>query len=155
MRNMILDIGAGSYCRGDVCLDVNPHWSSKYHDPTKFDFIAPKSRLYDYVIANADYPLPFRDNAFDGVLMIHVIEHLRCPYQTLLEVRRVLKPGGFLTIVTPNSYRNKADAYDEGHIYSFTPYSLPRLVRLVFSDVKVGTIFNELDIIINATKKNF
>ena len=149
---MILDIGAGSYCRGDVCLDVNPQWSSPFHDPSRFDFIRPRSKLYDYVIANADYPLPFRDGAFDGVLMIHVIEHLRCPYQTLLEVRRVLKPGGSVTIVTPNSYRNKADAYDEGHIYSFTPYSLPRLIGLVFKDVRTATIFNDLDLIARAVK---
>ena len=152
---MILDIGAGSYCRGDVCLDVNPQWSSPHHDPSRFDFIAPKSKLYDYVIANADYPLPFRDGAFDGVLMIHVIEHLRCPYQTLIEVRRILKPGGSLTIVTPNSFVSRADAYDDGHVYSFTPYTIPRLVGLVFSEIKTGTIFNELDIIIKATKKTF
>ena len=143
---MILDVGAGSYCRGDVCLDVNPHWSSRYHDPTRFDFIAPKAKIYDYIIADADYPLPFRDNAFDKVLMIHVIEHLRCPYRTLLEVKRVLKPGGSVVIVSPNSYRNPADAYDSGHIYSFTPYSLPRLASLVFSEVKATTIFNELDL---------
>jgi ubiquinone/menaquinone biosynthesis C-methylase UbiE len=46
--------------------------------------------------------LPFSDNYFDIVTMIDVIEHLYDPDYAISEVRRVLKPGGFAVISTPN-----------------------------------------------------
>jgi len=47
-----------------------------------------------------DLGLP--SNHFDAVIMNHVIEHLHNPVETLVECRRVLKPGGLLSVVTPN-----------------------------------------------------
>ena len=146
-----IDIGSGNYCRADVCMDINPFGTGVGYDPTKFDFIAPKSQLYDYVIADANFNLPFRDNAFESATMIHVIEHLRCPYTTLMEIKRVLKPGGSLIIVTPNSYKNMADMYDRTHIYSFTPYSLESLCRLVFTNVSIQLIQHDLDLMANCS----
>ncbi len=46
--------------------------------------------------------LPFRDGAFDAVLLIHVVAHLYDPLPALREVRRVLRVGGQLGLVTPN-----------------------------------------------------
>ncbi|MGC9107252.1 MAG: class I SAM-dependent methyltransferase [Infirmifilum sp.] len=46
--------------------------------------------------------LPFSDNYFDIVTMIDVIEHLYDPDYAISEVRKVLKPGGFAVISTPN-----------------------------------------------------
>jgi SAM-dependent methyltransferase len=43
-----------------------------------------------------------RDETYDAVTMSHVIEHLHDPVSALQEVRRILKPGGTLWIVTPN-----------------------------------------------------
>jgi SAM-dependent methyltransferase len=49
--------------------------------------------------------LPFKDNSFDIVLMMEVFEHLgRNPVFALLEIRRVLKPGGTFIMSTPNFY---------------------------------------------------
>jgi SAM-dependent methyltransferase len=47
-------------------------------------------------------PLPFPDNYFDVVVMVEVVEHLYDPDYAISEVRRVLKPGGFIVISTPN-----------------------------------------------------
>jgi ubiquinone/menaquinone biosynthesis C-methylase UbiE/uncharacterized protein YbaR (Trm112 family) len=44
--------------------------------------------------------LPFPDNFFDGAFNIFVIEHIADPEPVLLEIRRVLKPGGQLVIAT-------------------------------------------------------
>jgi ubiquinone/menaquinone biosynthesis C-methylase UbiE len=46
--------------------------------------------------------LPFRDEAFDAVLLMHVVAHLRDPILALREARRVLRPGGKLGLATPN-----------------------------------------------------
>ena len=45
----------------------------------------------------------FPDNSFDAVTMNHVIEHAAHPIRTLMACRRVLKPGGQLVVVTPNT----------------------------------------------------
>jgi SAM-dependent methyltransferase len=49
-------------------------------------------------------PYPVADNSFDAVIMTEVYEHLRdYPVHSLVEVRRILRPGGFLLFTTPNS----------------------------------------------------
>jgi len=45
--------------------------------------------------------LPFPDASFDVVTIWAVIEHVRDPRQALLEIRRVLRPGGLLFCDTP------------------------------------------------------
>lgn len=46
--------------------------------------------------------LPFADNTFDVVLSTEVIEHTPDPLASVLEMVRVLKPGGHLVLSTPN-----------------------------------------------------
>lgn len=46
--------------------------------------------------------LPFADNEFDTVVSLETFEHLMNPYYALLEVRRVLSPGGRFLCSVPN-----------------------------------------------------
>jgi len=46
--------------------------------------------------------LPFGDNIFDVVFSTEVIEHTPSPLSAVLEMYRVLKPGGRLILSTPN-----------------------------------------------------
>ena len=49
-------------------------------------------------------PYPLADDAFDAVVMTEVFEHLRdYPVTSLIEVRRVLRPGGRLYLTMPNA----------------------------------------------------
>ncbi len=48
------------------------------------------------------FHLPFPDNSLDIVLSSEVVEHLPDPMPALQEMRRVLKPGGYAMITTPN-----------------------------------------------------
>jgi SAM-dependent methyltransferase len=49
--------------------------------------------------------LPYDDGAFDVVLLTEVIEHLPSHYRLVEEIGRILKPGGFLVLSTPNIQR--------------------------------------------------
>jgi 2-polyprenyl-3-methyl-5-hydroxy-6-metoxy-1,4-benzoquinol methylase len=49
-------------------------------------------------------PFPLADESFDIILLTEVLEHLRdYPLRTLIEARRILKPGGILLLTTPNA----------------------------------------------------
>lgn len=48
--------------------------------------------------------IPFADGAFDLVLLDNVLEHVRDRDRTLAEIRRVLRPGGLLYLVTPKPF---------------------------------------------------
>lgn len=46
--------------------------------------------------------LPYRDATFDSVICVDVLEHVNDLQQTLLEIQRVLKPGGIFFFDTIN-----------------------------------------------------
>jgi SAM-dependent methyltransferase len=47
--------------------------------------------------------LPFDDGSYDIVLSTQVLEHVRDPAEVCREMARVLKPGGYLFLTTPQS----------------------------------------------------
>lgn len=52
--------------------------------------------------ADMNERLPFDDNTFDAVVSIEGIEHIERPFDFIRECRRVVKPGGYLLLTTPN-----------------------------------------------------
>jgi SAM-dependent methyltransferase len=54
----------------------------------------------------AGVTLPFADETFDVVLSFDVFEHIADSDAHLAEVRRVLKPGGWYLLQTPNKWSN-------------------------------------------------
>lgn len=60
-----------------------------------------RERAERLVCADA-YELPFSDHSFQVVLLAHVLEHTRRPWQILRETYRVLQPGGQAVILIPN-----------------------------------------------------
>jgi len=48
--------------------------------------------------------MPFPDESFDGVLLNEVLEHVRDEAQTLRELYRLLAPGGYLFVFSPNRW---------------------------------------------------
>ena len=61
----------------------------------------PRARMRG-VCADACAPLPFRDDAFDVVLSMEGIEHFEHQALFVRECARVLRPGGWLVLTTPN-----------------------------------------------------
>jgi ubiquinone/menaquinone biosynthesis C-methylase UbiE len=54
------------------------------------------------LMLSASETLPFRDGAFDVVVLNEVIEHVRDDAATLAEALRVIRPGGRIVIYAPN-----------------------------------------------------
>ena len=52
------------------------------------------------VIADLNYPLPFRDNSFDEVRAVHGIERLQDVMKVMGEIHRVIRAGGSIFLVT-------------------------------------------------------
>ena len=63
------------------------------------------------VVADVLDGLPYRTGAFDVVVAMEVIEHLRDPAECFVEARRLLKQGGMLMLTVPN-----ATAYAPFHV---------------------------------------
>jgi SAM-dependent methyltransferase len=55
------------------------------------------------VRADVVRPLPFKDASFDVVFWGDNVEHLLDPMSTLLEIKRVTRPGGRIVITCPNA----------------------------------------------------
>lgn len=70
--------------------------------------------------------LPFIDNAFDAVLSVAVLEHLRDPFSAAKEMSRVLKPGGKLFCAVP--FLQPFHGYPS-HYYNMTHVGLANLFR--------------------------
>lgn len=82
----VLEVGAGSGLLQDMAtdytaLDISPTARRFFHKP--------------FVEASAT-DMPFPDNSFDALWSIWVLEHIPNPEKALLEMRRVVKPGGYL-----------------------------------------------------------
>lgn len=74
----------------------------------------------------------YGDGVFDAIFMSHVIEHVPDPRALLDECFRILKPGGYLVVVTPNGAGWGSRLYGSHwrgiepprHLHIFTPAAL-------------------------------
>jgi SAM-dependent methyltransferase len=81
-----LEVGSGSGQLQDVVadytgLDIAPTAARFYHKP---------------FVAGTATAMPFKDNEFDALWSIWVLEHISNPETALKEIRRVVKPGGLI-----------------------------------------------------------
>jgi SAM-dependent methyltransferase len=97
-------------------------------------------REFDLRVVNSDLAvgLPFRSEQFDAVVLGEVLEHLPDSDATVLEIRRVLKPGGLFIGSVPNAFRLKNRLLffagrdfdtDPTHLHRFSPVTLSRTLR--------------------------
>lgn len=97
-RSSVLDIGTGS---GDIAYEL-AKFAKKV---TSVDIVDERKEKRGYTFELAkDEKLPFKDESFDVVITNHVVEHTPDQSKHISEVMRVLKPGGFIYIATPNKF---------------------------------------------------
>jgi len=81
----------------------------------------------------------FKDNKFDLVISLAVLEHLKNPDIFLDEIRRVLKDESYLFLSTPNWKYSKNTFYDDvTHVKPYSPESLNEILSIKnFKDIKI------------------
>ncbi len=69
--------------------------------------------------------LPIRSESIDTVLSLQVLEHVPEPLDMLKEIRRVLRPGGYLILTAPHIWNVHEQPHD---YYRYTQYGLEHLL---------------------------
>lgn len=77
------------------------------------------------------------DSTFDAVILSHVIEHVPNPLALLSEIHRILKPGGIISLVTPNFKSLGRNVFGSSwlhldpprHLFLFDPNTLINLTQ--------------------------
>lgn len=73
------------------------------------DAVKNSRRLYarephlSFAVAAAE-AMPFDEGCFDGILLNEVLEHVDDERRTLVEMHRLLRPGGHLVVYSPNRW---------------------------------------------------
>jgi SAM-dependent methyltransferase len=103
---------------------------SKLFDHTRYVGVdlAVGDASWDYAglsALNALEQLCFANDTFDVAVCTQVLEHVREPQQVLCEIQRVLKPGGYLLLVAPQSWHEHQIPHD---FYRYTSYGLRHLL---------------------------
>ena len=87
--------------------------------------------------------VPIRDNSFDFVIALDVLEHIEDDYQALVEFYRICKKGGRVMLTVP-SYPFLWGDHDEldGHKRRYRKYRLERIIKEVgFKIEKISYIY--------------
>jgi SAM-dependent methyltransferase len=102
VKGSLLDVGCG----------MRPYEKTFFAGAEKYlgtDYLSDRSR--PDVVASA-LQLPFEDASFDTVTSTEVLEHVPDPLKALREMRRVIRPNGFLILSTPMYWPRHEVPYD-------------------------------------------
>lgn len=147
----ILDIG----CGGGFFLDKfdSKKWDRKGVEIDKDTVKFGKENFGVDIELWDSKTIPFADNFFDAIMFRGSFEHIVDPDIVVKEVKRVLKPNGFLYIcATPNVdsfcarlYKEKWNQFDANeHIFMFSFKTLQKLIEPSgFKTVKSAAFYEE------------
>ena len=79
------------------------------------------------------------DGVFDGIICVEVIEHVPNDEDFVREMARVLKPGGWLCLTTPNGdyIKNEPPHYNPDHIRHYKKSELESILARHFDKIEV------------------
>lgn len=116
--SLVLDAGAGSAPYKDLFKHAN-------YETADFEKLDKNYTKLTYVCDLKS--IPVEDNRFDFIVFNQVMEHLPEPKLVLIELNRVLKPGGKMIYTGPLIFEEHEQPYD---YYRYTQYAL----RLLFAE---------------------
>jgi len=117
MGGRVLDYGAGAGNLTRRLLQMDNFTSVHCADI----MAAPEGLDVPWIQQDLNESIDGFDGAFDVVIASEVIEHLENPRQTMRELVRLCRPGGYVIITTPNneSYRAILALAIRGHFVQF------------------------------------
>lgn len=123
-QDLILDLGCG---RGEFLDGFHKLGMRTYGlDQAGFANSVAKGSVFE--VGDIEGRLPYPDNHFDFVFSKSVLEHFYYPEKILLEVHRILKPGGQVISMTPDWYYCVKEFHDDfSHRTPFTLNSISEI----------------------------
>jgi SAM-dependent methyltransferase len=114
---ILLDIGCGdkpysTLTEGIVTAHIGLDHPNTFHNKSQVDLFA------------TAYKTSLFDNSVDTVLCTVVIEHLEWPQDGIIEMYRILKPGGYVILSAPLFWHLHEEPRD---FYRYTKYGLEHL----------------------------
>lgn len=103
--SLILEAGCGVGAQTKFIAPKNPDSNFIAVDLSEKSLKQAASSIQELEINNVAFQkadirkMPYADNHFDHVFVCFVLEHLPNPTQVLKELKRVLKPGGTITLI--------------------------------------------------------
>jgi len=77
-------------------------------------------------VSGLAYALPFTASSFDTVFSTQTLEHVEEPHLAVAEMARVLRPGGYLILTAPQTWRLHEKPYD---FFRYTRFGLQYLME--------------------------
>ena len=104
-KSSILDVGSAPFFTAASLALLDRNVIATDIEPSRFSIFLRKLDINVIECDIENEKLPLKENSVDLVLLSEVFEHLRIDLIfTMSEIRRVLRPGGYLILSTPNFF---------------------------------------------------
>jgi len=101
----ILEAGCGIGAQTVILAKNNPNAKITSIDISSESLEKARKNIEEKGIKNVKFlqadifSLPFKENSFDHIFVCFVLEHLKNPGESLENIKKVLKPGGTVTVI--------------------------------------------------------
>jgi len=98
----------------------------------------------------------YQEKKFDVITSFQVIEHVKDDHLFIEEIHRLLKPGGWFIMTTPNKtmrMRPLQKPFNRFHIREYYPHELRNLLEKKFSRVDIFGVSGNEQIMLMETKR--
>ena len=126
-NSRVLEVGAGIGCT--VKVFERAGFSAEGIDPGGEFLKFSRDKLNANVQTKNLYAVP-KQQEYDAVLLVHVIEHLRSPRESFEHIAGLIKPGGMFYVECPNlqaPFARRSKLFHSAHIHNFVPSTLQML----------------------------
>jgi len=152
-KGRLLDIGAASGAYVRAAIDKG--WEAYGIELSPLAVAFAKDYWKVDLIQGTVEEAHFQNNFFDAIILVHTLEHLPHPLETLKEINRILKRTGMLYVGVPNIASYKAKKLGEKwwalkpaeHLFFFSPKTLKLLLeKAEFDIMRIDTSVSVIDL---------